>query len=132
MGVESFLLSSSIVGLIAQRLVRKLCPDCKKPHQLREDEKQLMGLQPDADVSLVFEPKGCDLCNHLGYKGRTGIYELITVDETLRGMIQRNDDMQIMEAYLRPHAPSIREDGFKRVLIGDTSLAEILRVTSQD
>ncbi|HAT6979434.1 TPA: GspE family T2SS ATPase variant LspE [Legionella pneumophila] len=132
MGVESFLLSSSIVGLIAQRLVRKLCSHCKTPHQLREEEKDLMGLKPDADVSQVFEPKGCDYCNHLGYKGRTGIYELIIVDETLRGMIHRNENLQTMENYLRPSTPSIREDGFKRVLCGDTSLAEILRVTSQN
>jgi general secretion pathway protein E len=132
MGVESFLLSSSIVGLIAQRLVRKLCSHCKTPHELRQEEKELIGLKPDADVSQVFEPKGCDSCNHLGYKGRTGIYELIIVDETLRGMIHRNENIQTMENYLRPTTPSIREDGFKRVLSGDTSLAEILRVTSQN
>nr|CCC42026.1 type II secretion system LspE [Legionella pneumophila] len=132
MGVESFLLSSSIVGLIAQRLVRKLCSHCKTPHELRQEEKELMGLKPDADVSQVFEPKGCDYCNHLGYKGRTGIYELIIVDVTLRGMIHRNENIQTMENYLRPATPSIREDGFKRVLCGDTSLAEILRVTSQN
>ncbi len=77
MGVESFLLSSSIVGLIAQRLVRKLCPVCKVPHELRADEKQLMGLKGDVDLSLVYAPKGCELCNHQGYRGRTGIYELI-------------------------------------------------------
>jgi len=132
MGVESFLMSSSIVGLIAQRLVRKLCPHCKTPHQLRPDERELMSLSPDADVSKVFEPKGCDLCNHLGYKGRTGIYELITIDETLRGMIHRHENMQTLEEYLRPTTPNIRDDGFKRVLIGDTSLAEILRVTTQN
>lgn len=132
MGVESFLLSSSIVGLIAQRLVRKLCPHCKTLHQLREDEKQLMQLPPDADLSNVYEPKGCDVCNHLGYRGRTSIYELITIDDTLRGMIHRNEHLQLMEEYLRPTMPSIREDGFKRVLRGDTSLAEVLRVTTQN
>ncbi|MDI1351176.1 MAG: GspE family T2SS ATPase variant LspE, partial [bacterium] len=132
MGVESFLLSSSIVGLIAQRLVRKLCPHCKTLHILREDEKELMGLPADADVSQVFEPKGCDLCNNLGYRGRTGIYELIPIDETLRGMIHRQDDLQTMENYIRPTTASIRDDGFKRVIMGDTSLAEILRVTTQN
>lgn len=132
MGVESFLMSSSIVGLIAQRLVRRLCPHCKSPHQLRDDEKELMGLAPNTDVSKVCEPQGCDLCNHLGYRGRTGIYELITIDETLRGMIHRHENTQTLEAYLRPATPSIRDDGFKRVLMGDTSLAEILRVTSQN
>lgn len=131
-GVESFLLASSIIGLIAQRLVRKLCPHCKVPHILRDDEKELMGLSPETNISQVFEPKGCDLCNQLGYKGRTGIYEIITVDETLRGMIHRQEDINTLESYLRPTTPSIREDGFKRVLLGDTSLAEILRVTTQN
>lgn len=131
MGVESFLLSSSMVGLIAQRLVRKLCPDCKKSHTLRDDERELMQLESGIDTSLIFEPVGCDACNQLGYRGRTGIYELIPIDETLRGFIHRNESIQTMEAYLRPTVPSIRDDGFKRVLAGDTSLAEILRVTSQ-
>lgn len=131
MGVESFLLASSIVGLIAQRLVRKLCDHCKISHQLRDDEKELMGVRPDADLSKVCEPKGCDQCNHTGYRGRTGIYELIMIDETLRGMIHRNDSLQAIDDYLRPAIPTIREDGFKRVLAGDTALSEILRVTSQ-
>lgn len=131
MGVESFLMSSSIIGLIAQRLVRKLCSHCKTPHQLRTDEQELMGLSPTTDTSQVFEPKGCEWCNNLGYRGRTGIYELISIDETLRGMIHRNEPIQTLENHIRPTTASIREDGFKRVLAGDTSLAEILRVTSQ-
>jgi general secretion pathway protein E len=131
MGVESFLLSSSIVGLVAQRLVRKLCDHCKTPHTLREDELKLMNLPQNTDLSGVCSPQGCEQCNHLGYRGRTGIYELITMDETLRGMIHRNEGLQAIEAHIRPTIPSIREDGFKRVLLGDTSLAEILRVTSQ-
>ncbi|MDI9818258.1 MULTISPECIES: GspE family T2SS ATPase variant LspE [unclassified Legionella] len=131
MGVESFLLASSIVGLIAQRLVRKLCPHCKTPHHLRKDEIELMGIKPDTDISKVCEPNGCEQCNQLGYRGRTGIYELITIDETLRGMIHRNENLQLIDSYLRPATPTIREDGFKRVIAGDTSLAEILRVTSQ-
>lgn len=131
MGIESFLLSSSIIGLIAQRLVRKLCPDCKIPHSLSSDEKELMGIDENRDIRKVAKPQGCELCNHLGYRGRTGIYELIPFDETLRGMIHRNENPQKIEDYLRPQYPTIREDGFKRVLMGITSLAEILRVTSQ-
>ncbi|CDZ79131.1 Type II traffic warden ATPase [Legionella massiliensis] len=131
MGVESFLLSSSIVGLIAQRLVRKLCPHCKTPHNLRDDERELMGIDASTDVSLVREPKGCEHCNHHGYRGRTGIYELIPMDEALRGMIHRNESLQVIDNHLRPAVPTIRQDGFKRVLAGDTSLAEILRVTSE-
>jgi len=131
MGVESFLLSSSLVGLIAQRLVRRLCQHCKVAHQLRPDEKELMGLKPDADLSQVFQPGGCELCNQLGYRGRTGIYEIINIDEELRSMIHRNENLQGIDQYVRQYSPSIRQDGFKRVLAGDTSLAEILRVTSQ-
>ncbi len=130
MGVESFLLASSIVGLVAQRLVRKLCNHCKKNHSLRDDERELMGVLATTDLSLVCEAQGCDECNQLGYRGRTGIYELITIDETLRGMIHRNENVQTMEHYIRATTPSIRDDGFKRVLNGDTTLSEILRVTS--
>lgn len=130
MGVESFLLASSIVGLIAQRLVRKLCDNCKMQHHLRDDELELMGLNESTDTSKVCEPQGCEQCNQLGYRGRTGIYELIAMNETLRGMIHRNEDLLTIDSYIRPNSPSIREDGFKRVLAGDTSLAEVLRVTS--
>lgn len=131
MGVESFLLSSSLIGLIAQRLVRKLCTYCKEPHLLRPDEITLMQLDEATDLSKVSQPHGCDHCNHSGYRGRTGIYEVISMDETLRGMVHRNDSLQAFEDYLRPAIPSIREDGFQKVLTGETSLAEILRVTSQ-
>lgn len=132
MGVESFLLASSIVGLIAQRLVRKLCHHCKIEHPLREDEMALLGLTANSEIKTVYQPKGCEICNFSGYKGRSGIYELISLNEDLRSMIHRNETLQTMETYLRPQFPSIREDGFKRVLAGDTSLAEILRVTSQN
>ena len=128
-GVESFLLSSSIIGLMAQRLVRKLCPHCKEKHQLREDELELIGIQPVEKPLYVFEPKGCDNCGQTGYQGRTGIYEVITIDEQLKGMIHRNEDQSTIEEYIRPTMPSIRQDGFKRVLAGETSLSEILRVT---
>lgn len=90
-----------------------------------------MGIFASTDMSKVAEPKGCEQCNNLGYRGRTGIYEVIPIDETLRGMVHRNDSLQSIDAYLRPGIPRIRDDGFKRVLAGDTSLAEILRVTSQ-
>ncbi len=128
-GVESFLLSSSIIGLMSQRLVRKLCEFCKQPHELRPDEKELMELNPEADISKVCEPKGCDKCGQSGYQGRFGIYEVITMDETLRSMIHQNEEPSKIEKHIRPRVPSIRQDGFARVLRGETSLAEILRVT---
>jgi general secretion pathway protein E len=130
MGVESFLLSSSIVGLIAQRLVRRLCSACKAPYTLHDDERALMGLDSDVDCSHVSEALGCESCHYTGYRGRTGIYELIPIDDTLRSMIHRNESISTLEVHLRPDVPTIREDGFMRVLEGDTSLAEVLRVTS--
>lgn len=133
MGVESFLLSSSIIGLIAQRLVRKLCKHCKTAHILRDDEKELLKwLNIDREQQITaYEPHGCEHCSHSGYRGRMGIYELIMLDEPMRGMIHRNETLQTIEKHIRPSCPGIREDGFKKVLSGETSLAEILRVTSQ-
>lgn len=129
MGVESFLLSSSLIGLMAQRLVRQLCHDCKQPYTLKAEERALLKLTNEHSAT-VYQPQGCDLCNQTGYRGRTGLYELILIDETLRGMIHRNESLQAIEAYVRPSAPSLREAGLKRLLTGDTSIAELLRVTS--
>lgn len=131
MGVESFLLSSSLSGLIAQRLVRKLCSHCKRPYQLTKDDRKLMHLPPKTDTSGICTPVGCAQCNQSGYQGRTGIYEIIVIDEHLRSLIHRQTEEQTIEAHLRPTTPSIRQDGFLRVLQGETSIAEILRVTSQ-
>lgn len=130
MGVESFLLSSSLIGLLAQRLVRRLCPACKKPRPITSEECDIMQLST-TDNHQLFDAVGCPECNQLGYKGRTGIYELITIDEQLRGMIHRQETQQAMRDYARPTMPSIRHDGFARALNGETTLAEILRVTSQ-
>ena len=110
--------------------MRKLCEHCKTPHKPNEQEYQLMHLTADVDLSQICEPQGCDHCNNLGYRGRTGIYEIIPLDDTLRKMIHHQESLHTIEEYLRPHIPSIRDDGFKRVLQGDTSIAEVLRVTS--
>ena len=131
MGVESFLLSSSIIGVLAQRLVRLLCPHCKKPHKLRPDERELMQMeQQEIGTGMIYEAAGCPECNGQGYRGRTGIYELVIIDDKLRQMIHHNENIHSMETYIRPKTPSIRQDGFRRVLMGDTSIAEILRVSS--
>lgn len=129
MGVEPFLLSTSLLGVLAQRLVRKLCPQCKT--QKRVLAKDLTWLAHPSQANFeIFEPKGCDHCHQSGYKGRSGIYELILCDETLRSMIHRQDNPQSMELHIRQITPSIREDGWALVLKGETSIAELLRVTS--
>ncbi len=132
MGVESFLLSSSLIGLIAQRLVRRLCDHCKKPHEVTSDEKKLMGISSQNKLNPIYEAAGCDKCNHLGYQGRIGIYEIIPINEEIRTLIHRNESNRAYESVLRPNIPSIRSNGFERVFAGITSIAEILRVTADN
>jgi len=131
MGVEPFLLSSSLIGVLAQRLVRLLCPHCKREYTAGEKEKELLGITDTAPVTL-YAAEGCKECHFQGYVGRTGIYELIAVDEALRGLIHSGASEQEMLRHIRHDTPSLREDGIKRVLKGDTSLDEVLRVTQEN
>ena len=131
MGVEPFLLSSSLELVMAQRLVRVLCEHCKSPHSLTEFECERIG----ADVSTlksstVFQATGCDHCNQTGYRGRTAIYELISVDDTLRQLIHEGAGEQTMLKHVRKQSASLMADGRRRILAGDTSLEEVLRVTA--
>ncbi len=128
MGVEPFLLSSSLLSVMAQRLVRTLCQHCKLPDTLTAAERDLLHLSAGDDV-VVYKAKGCHQCKGTGYMGRTGIYELIMVDDKLRAMIHDGENEQAMEAYCRQSVPGIYSDGINRILSGDTSLAEVLRVT---
>ncbi len=131
MGVEPFLLSSSLVGVLAQRLVRLLCPECKQPVEMSASECAAFGVN-DKQAPTVYRPVGCEVCNYLGYSGRTGIYEVISVDEKMRTMIHDGTGEHQLEAYARTLTPGIRQDGLRRVLDGDTSLEEVLRVTQAD
>jgi general secretion pathway protein E len=130
MGVEPFLLSSSLVGVLAQRLVRTLCPHCKSPYTASEEELQVLGRPVNEGVTL-YTPTGCEKCHQHGYMGRTGIYELITIDETLRNLIHKGSGEIEMLAHARTMSDSIRQDGMKRVLNGDTTIDEIIRVTQE-
>jgi general secretion pathway protein E len=131
MGVEPFLLSSSLVGVVAQRLVRVLCPDCKKPVQASERDCSLMGITNNDKPPTIFHPQGCEACNHLGYRGRTGIYEIIEVTDEMRNMIHEGASENQLEHYARTKTSGIRQDGVRRVLNGDTSLEEVMRVTQE-
>ena len=131
MGVEPFLLSSSLIGVLAQRLVRLLCKECRKPYQPDESECKLLGIPAENPPSLYL-PNGCKKCNHSGYEGRTGIYELIEVDDELKRLIHDGSGEHELEKYVRKHSPSIRADGVRRILSGETSLEEVLRVTRED
>jgi general secretion pathway protein E len=127
MGVEPFLLSSSLIAVMAQRLVRLLCPKCKVSHAATPAEQELLGITEDQQL---FSAAGCDSCNHTGYRGRTGIYELIEVDDDLRLAIHEGESEQAMLTLARKHYPGIDTDGRRRILAGETSVEEVLRVTA--
>lgn len=128
MGIESFLLSSSIAAVLAQRLVRLLC-DCKEGHAASEAELVLLGLDAP-DQATIYRPSGCSQCNYTGYKGRTGIYEMIEIDDELRPMIHEGAGEHDMTVAARRKSMSIFDDGRRRILAGETSVEEVLRVTS--
>jgi general secretion pathway protein E len=113
MGIEPFLLRSSLLGVLAQRLVRRLCQHCKR-----------------ADGQGEWHPVGCDRCGHTGYTGRTGIFELLVVDDALRGLIHRRaPEAELTTAALAQGMALMRADGERLVANGTTSQAELLRVT---
>ena len=130
MGIEPFLLSSSLVGVLAQRLVRVLSPESKQPFQAGEYERRLLNLQPEDPSPILYRP-GRD-GGGSGYRGRSGIYELIVVDDQMRTMIHDGASEQEMEKYARHTTPSIRDDGRAKVLRGETTIEEVLRVTRED
>ncbi|GAC35309.1 type II secretion system ATPase GspE [Paraglaciecola polaris] len=133
MGIEPFLLSSSLLAVLSQRLVRTLCPECKISYQPSAQECTILGIAIGSESEhQVCRPKGCAACNHTGYRGRTGIHELLIVDEGIRELIHNGHGEQAIEKYIRQNTPSIRDDGCRRVLRGITSLEEVLRVTRED
>ncbi|RUO74581.1 type II secretion system protein GspE [Pseudidiomarina sediminum] len=117
MGVEPFLLSSSLLAVLSQRLVRTLCDDCKVPVSETDQECRAVG---------------CEKCNYTGYRGRTGIHELLVVDEQVRDFIHNGHGEQSIEKYVRKHTPSIRQDGLEKVALGITTREEVLRVTREE
>ena len=131
MGVEPFLLASSVIGVLAQRLVRLLCTHCKKAQPAMQSECELMGVSY-APAPIIFHAVGCVQCRHTGYSGRSGVYELIGIDEKLRSMIHDRMPEQQIKKYARTLFPGIRQDGYRRVLTGETSLEEVLRVTNEE
>ncbi len=128
MGVEPFLLSSSLLGVLAQRLVRVLDPTTKIPYTAREYECDLLGVDPSSPPTLYHPGEGANG----GFSGRTGIYELITVDDEMREMIHGGVSEQELDRHARKTSPSIRADGRRQVLNGTTTLEEVLRVTRED
>ncbi len=131
MGVQPYLLSNSLIGLVAQRLVRVLCSECREPHTADTYECEFLKVDP-ADAPTLYRPKGCEICSHEGYRGRMGIYEVVAVDDELRRMIHSGASELDMEQHVRQKTTGIRDDGRARVLGGLTTIDEVLRVTMED
>ncbi|MBB5189563.1 general secretion pathway protein E [Silvimonas terrae] len=129
MGIEPFLLASSLLGVLAQRLARKLCPACRRLDEPQPDELAAFG---GLGKPVLYRPVGCPECGESGYRGRTGLYELLKVDETLRGMIHARVPEQQLKEYALAHGMStLRQDGVRRVQRGETALEEVWRVTRE-
>jgi general secretion pathway protein E len=124
MGVEPFLLSSSLIGVLAQRLVRVLDPATRVPYRASEYECRLLNVDPTNPPTLYRSPGA-----ERGYQGRTGIYELVKVDSTMQTMIHDGAGEHELERYARTLTPSIREDGIRKILAGVTTVEEVVRVT---
>lgn len=135
MGVEPFLVSSTVEGVMAQRLVRKLCPDCRQeyqpsPEELPEDFPLDNRLDPDL---RLYKPRGCEKCRGNGYRGRIGIYELLVANEEIRQLATQKVSSQVIkQAALNAGMQSLRADGWQKVLDGITTVDEVLRVSKAD
>jgi general secretion pathway protein E len=129
MGIEPFLLSSSLIGVVAQRLVRVLNPESREGYSAGDYERRLLNLGPQDPSPVLYRP-GRDGAG--GYRGRTGIYELVLIDDAMRTMIHDGVSELDLERHARTMTPSIREDGRAKVLRGETTIEEVLRVTRED
>jgi general secretion pathway protein E len=133
MGVEPFLISSSLVAAIAQRLIRVLCKRCREAYTPSDEELAEIGCAADVASRTLYRAKGCVHCNHTGYHGRTGIFEILIIDDQIRAMITRGvDSKQIQDQAIRQGMLTMRLHGARMVVEGQTSVAEILRQTEEE
>jgi general secretion pathway protein E len=133
MGVEPFLVASSLVAVLAQRLVRVLCPHCRVPYDATREELLELGVRPPDRPVRVYRPEGCAACNYTGYRGRVGIFELMLIDDDIRSHVSQNTDSKtIKQQAVRKGMHTLRADGARRALAGVTSVAEVLRATEEE
>jgi type IV pilus assembly protein PilB len=129
MGIESYLLADSMVGVIAQRLVRRLCPACKRERLATIEEKILLGVDEDKEFK-IYEAVGCGKCDNIGYKGRVGVYEIMEVSHALRNVIAKENSADaIKEAALKEGMHTLRMSASSYVIEGITSIEEMKKVS---
>ncbi|MHB1190922.1 MAG: GspE/PulE family protein, partial [Armatimonadota bacterium] len=130
MEIEPFLIASSVVGVLAQRLLRTICPKCKESYVPPRDAIKRLGMNVDDDSDVTFfRGRGCEYCKGTGYKGRIGIYELMPVTDKIRDlMLSRASSYAVKEAAIEAGMRALRDDALEKILLGLTTLEESLRV----
>ena len=133
-GVQPFLVASSVRAIMAQRLVRRLCSNCKEPAELTETELRALRIEPgQLQETQVMKPVGCDQCRQIGYKGRMGIFEIFVIDDEVRHMInKRSSTLMLRQRARELGMRTLREDGVRKVLAGLTSAEEVISITIGD
>lgn len=132
MGIEPFLVASSVVAVLAQRLLRRICPDCKRPYRASEDELSRLDLPPGSAVTL-YRGAGCAACSQTGYRGRIGIFELMVLDDDIRRLIGgKADSTAIKQTAIAKGMVTLKQEGAERVIQGQTTLEEVMRITQQE
>ena len=132
MGVESFLIADSVVGVLAQRLIRKLCPHCKKPREATKDEKELLRVPVDEPLT-IYEPGGCSMCNETGFFGRTGVYEIMEMSPNLKHLITIKSNTETLKAAaLEEGMHTLRMSAAQYVIEGTTTIRELLKVSMEE
>jgi type IV pilus assembly protein PilB len=131
MGVEPFLISSTLMGVLGQRLVRKVCKNCCTSFEPTENQLSLLNLSPhDLGDKVFYYGRGCSACNDTGYKGRKGIYELLIVSDAIRNLInERAPTVVIRQRAVELGMVTLREDGLRSIFDGDTTIEEIVKYT---
>jgi len=134
MGMEDYLLSSTIIGILAQRLVRVACPFCRTPHSPNPVILKEMRVEGQRLANLnIFEVKGCEKCSNTGYWGRSGIFEFLEITDGIRRLILEKKDSTIIKEMARKNGMrTLREDGWLKVKQGRTTISEVLRVTQAE
>src|SRR6218665_1812508 len=138
MGVEPFLVASSLTGILAQRLVRRVCPDCRVQYSPTDEELKEIGLnrmtlRERHGVDKIYKATGCPSCSQNGYRGRTGIYELLLVDDTVRQLALKNVDSSTIKKAAGSHGMrQLLDDGARKIAMGETTIAEVISITQED
>ena len=133
MGIEPFLVSSSILAVLAQRLVRRLCPECRAPYTPTTTELQRIGINAAGFAGKIYKAAGCRACRNTGYRGRIAIQELMIMEDDIRTLVMQNADAATIRRSCQAKGMKLlRQDGAERVLVGETTISELLRMTQEE